>query len=593
MANAGSYQLLINDGQQDGLLNQKKLLQEQLHRSAATRRARGDKDPYPTIADVQATHVLFTKANWKPFAPLTSDYNASNASAGSQSLGSQISMEVPMYGDFIADMHIRLVLKQPTLTVDAGVADEDAPAMRWCQYPGERVVERIDFTIVSNNLDELHSEDYMIYRKALLSKDKEDGWARMMGQERAHTGYARRLDQTGSGVAAQDTRTQYKVFNGLQTPSGQKSGDVELLIPVLMWFADVRLAIPGVALPHGQRFLTVKLAPSEKLVSLVPRGSGTQSAPNGSLGEVQVSEMQLITNNLFTTPNVHEIYVQRLQFTLMRVHVHEKVQLTKNSENVRLSSFKWPIEYFFAGCRRTEVENLSTQAQHQDRYDQFTYATPLTAYASEASGVVWQGLVNDGVGDATVDVDATGAITGINTLFQTAPDAADQLQVGDILRVGGVQVVVSAVTSDTTAQSVIGTHSILAATTDVQKAQNTRGVIEVNQEKSLIDWLTLQSQGNTIFHRASMKRFNSYFPWHYGKGAIRTPEDEGLALFSFARYPGAYQPSGSVNLSRARETDLIIEGSTISQSDPVTLFASASAINFTVLTDGALVRRFA
>ena len=174
MANAGSYQLLINDGQQDGLLNQKKLLQEQLHRSAATRRARGDKDPYPTIADVQATHVLFTKANWKPFAPLTSDYNASNASAGSQSLGSQITMEVPMYGDFIADMHIRLVLKQPTLTVDAGVADEDAPAMRWCNYPGERVVERIDFTIVSNNLDELHSEDYMIYRKALLSKDKED-----------------------------------------------------------------------------------------------------------------------------------------------------------------------------------------------------------------------------------------------------------------------------------------------------------------------------------------------------------------------------------------------------------------------------------
>lgn len=504
-----------------------------------------------------------------------------------------------MYGDFIADMHIRIVLDQPTLTVNAGVADEDAPGMAWCSYPGERICESINFTIVSNNLDEVRSEDYMIHRKMHLSADKAVGWARMMGQELPHTGFAARPDGVRSGAAIESTRTQYKVFNGLQTPSAQKVGSVQLLVPILMWFADIRLAIPGVALPHGQRFVSVKLAPSEKLVHLVPRGSGTWASPNGSLSKITVSEMQLISNNLFTTPHVHEIYIQRLQFTLMRVHLHERVQLTKNREIVRLSSFRWPVEFFAVGMRRTEVEDLGTQAQHQDRYDQFTYATPLTASVSEVNGVVWRGIGNDGVAAATLTMGLAGAVSGVNTLFLThvnpndATDLSGRLAVGDIIRVDGQQYTIATVTTDTAATVVIGPAAALPVSSDVFKAIDSRGVIEVNEEKSLIDTLQMTSQGNVIFAEASIMRFNSYFPWHYGKSAIVTSTDPGLALFSFSRYPGAYQPSGHMNFSRARETDLIVQGSTVSQSNPVHLIAAARTINFTVLTDGALVRRFA
>lgn len=594
MSNSGTYQLLVNDGQQDGLLNQKKLLQNNLLKAARMRARRGDKDPYPTLRDVQQTHVLFTKANWKPFAPLTSDYVVSNASAGTQALGSQVTMEIPNYGDFFSDLHVRIVLAQPTLTVDAGVADQDAPAMRWCEYPGERLLESVELTIVNNRLDNLTYEDYAVYRKTKLQKDKEDAWKRMMGQEIPHTGYGRQVDWAGSGAAPDASRVQHKVCNGLQTPSAQKSGEVELLIPILMWFSDVRTAIPGIALPHGQRFLTLRLAASEKLVSLVPRGNGSWSAPNGTLSQVQLSEMQLVSNNLFTVPHVHEIYVQRLQFSLMRVHLQHNVQLSKNEETVRLDSFKWPVEYFWVGARRTEVEDLSTQAQHQHRWSNYSYAQAVTAYSTDVMGDHVEQLAADA--GTTIDIDVSGnvSVSAGATYFNAGVDGAGQLTVGDELVYHGQHFGVLTVPTDTTAilVTVPGIPIAAAPATDFTVVSKRRGGIVVDEELSLIDELQLDAHGNEIFKRATMKRFNSYFPWHYGQGSVRAPEDVGLAFVNFARYPGGYQPSGHMNLSRARDTHLKVWGSQIS-TQSCRLFAAGCAINFCLVVDGAIVRRFA
>ena len=52
-------------------------------------------------------------------------------------------LEWYLVGDFFHDIACHVVLTQPTLTVTGGTAASDAPAMRWCAYPGERLLKRV------------------------------------------------------------------------------------------------------------------------------------------------------------------------------------------------------------------------------------------------------------------------------------------------------------------------------------------------------------------------------------------------------------------------------------------------------------------
>ena len=64
-------------------------------------------------------------------------------------------------------------------------------------------------------------------------------------------------------------------------------------------------------------------------------------------------------------------------------------------------------------------------------------------------------------------------------------------------------------------------------------------------------------------------------------------------MITFCLYPGSYQPSGHVNVSRAREFYLQYwsEGA-VSSEDPADLIIVASAINFLLISDGSAVLRY-
>jgi hypothetical protein len=62
---------------------------------------------------------------------------------------------------------------------------------------------------------------------------------------------------------------------------------------------DVRLAVPSVAIPYGQRFIKASLAAGNKLVDLVPRGAGTWDAPLGELNYTgMLQSVELYINNI-------------------------------------------------------------------------------------------------------------------------------------------------------------------------------------------------------------------------------------------------------------------------------------------------------
>lgn len=263
----------------------------------------------PTLLDIEKTHVLFTNAHFKPFAAIGFEYNKVRPTSGNPTLGQTIQFSIPQFGDFFHDICCHAIMVQPTLTGTATRTD-DQPLMRWAAYPGERLLKRVQQEVNGNPLDEYTLHATNMHREYRVAPNKRLGWDRCVGQEVPEKGFVRQPDWTGSAVAPASVTSRVKadVCTGNQTPTGQKdqtsAGNLELFIPLLFWYnKDVRLAVPSVAIPYGQRFINIELASRDELVDMVPRGAGTWSAPGGTIAE---------TNPQGTTLKSIELYINNI-----------------------------------------------------------------------------------------------------------------------------------------------------------------------------------------------------------------------------------------------------------------------------------------
>jgi hypothetical protein len=170
--------------------------------------------------------------------------------------------------------------------------------MRWCAWPAERLLKKVQQEVNGNPLDEYTLHATVAHREYRVAPNKLAAWKRCVGQEEALVGSVRQADWENSGQGAASFREQTQLYNGNQTPTGQKTGSLELFVPLLFWYnKDIRLAVPSVAIPYGQRFINIELASQNELVDVVPRGTGSWASPNGSLGSVTLSSVELYINN--------------------------------------------------------------------------------------------------------------------------------------------------------------------------------------------------------------------------------------------------------------------------------------------------------
>jgi hypothetical protein len=575
------------------MLTATQLLKNRL-RSIEDQRKNAGLDPMPTLADIEKTHIIFTNAHFKPFAAMAFEYQKTNASSGSSELNSEVTFSINQFGDFIYDMCLHVQLKQPTLSITAGTDASDEPGMRWCNWIGERLCSETSFSINGNPLDSYKRDAYNFERETKVSKDKLIGWQRMMGQEEARKGFVDQANWAGSGVAsaAVTHRVSTEVFNGHQTPTGQKSqaetGDVELFIPLLFWFnRDPRLALPSVAIPHGQRFVTVKLAAQEDLVSTYPRGAGTDAAPNGTILTTTnlVRKIELYVNNIFVNPEIHDIYIKRIAFTLVRVHRQQEHTANVNTAEVHLQNLKWPIESLCVGMRVKNYNGTSVELRSQgmDKWHTFSQVTD-TAFTSAG----WsQRKTTALTGSIATHIAATGVVTGTATAFDT------ELAVDDAITINGVVYYVGVATSATSITVYpLPSADLAAATTDLKKITVEELSSTVKVCVPTIDRMSIRAHGIEIYKDFPVGFFNAYLPYRFGGHNLNTPEDCGVMFVPFGLYPGTYQPNGHLNVSRAREFYLDYTSAIISSSVQGTLIVLAIAINFLLVSDGSAVLRY-
>jgi len=126
----------------------------------------------------------------------------------------------------------------------------------------------------------------------------------------------------------------------------------------------------------------------------------------------------------------------------------------------------------------------------------------------------------------------------------------------------------------------------------------------------LFDTIRISAHGIPIYQQLPQQFFQSYIPYTFGGYNVNTPEDCGLVMVNFCLYPGTYQPSGHVNVSRAREfyikffvnvdlankgwdftTGLVSGGFSGLTDTNLDLIVVASALNFLLISDGSAVKR--
>ncbi|QJX72456.1 major capsid protein [Faustovirus] len=407
--------------------------------------------------------------------------------------------------------------------------------VRYCEYPGLRLFRRVKFEV-----DEYTALAAIMYNKFHVPDFKLTGWKRLVGQEvpveassdlvniAGTTQWGSPIvalsDVNGTAVtgspvnAAITARKLTQVVFGAQTPKATQP-QLNMFVPLLFWFRDPRLAIASVSIP-GQRFITVDIEQQSNMLFVAPgnlttvetllttgAGKGTatgvlltqynryqtytpQLASGSAIDGTQaVQNIELYINNIFVTPEIHDIYIKRIGFTLIRVY-REQVQREVNaSDQVLQSQLKWPVEFIYLGLR--PANNVASGNLYQWRdWHHLTSVTNETVYDVSQSY-------------ARVSIDDTVAPVGSATYKQSA----SQVQAG-------------------------------------------RYTVPVETET--IDTVRVKAHGIELYAQYAAQFYRDYIPWNYGSFNLVTPQDKGALFLNFCLYPGTYQP-GHVNISRARE----------------------------------------
>ena len=638
MSAGGIFKLLASDGRSDRMIHATDLLNARIRDIMCQRKSSGMTDVTPTLADIEKTHILFVNAHYKPFAALAYEYTKVRAQSGTVTWGGQILFSIPAYGEFFSDMvaHIALgavsciasvvpafpaaitavgVVTTPTSQVStiintpahtftkytqeyvnaAGtvltVAAVASNYVRYCEYPGEMLFKEVKFEINGNPLDTYTREATMFYRKFWIIHDKEAGWKRLVGQEVPVEGFSNEsaitgtnkfvaplaalTDVTGALVgpanASITAREMIQVVSGPQTPKATQPA-LDLWIPLLFWFnKDIRLAIPSVSIPFGQRFITVTLESQDNVVYRAPGNlflritteRRLDADPGGTVGTAtatlvynvsrqvnyepvlisgstvnpsQTLFAELYVNNIFVNPEIHDIYIRRIGFTLVRVHRLQKQQITVSNDNVLLSQLKWPTELIYVGMLPSWNIDAANTNKYRDWHNLTSVADEIMYTTSRATGAIQTTLVG-------------------------APAAWNDTGLG-------------------------------AGSVKTFSHVETNEQITVPVYTQTIDSLKVTVQGNDIIDTFASPFFRDYTPWYYGQNLMRAPADLGALLINFCVYPGHYQPSGHINISRAREFYVNYISSYCSPSFPCEFIALGIALNFLLISDGSAVLRF-
>ena len=258
-----------------------------------------------------------------------------------------------------------------------------------------------------------------------------------------------------------------------------------------------------------------------------------------------------------------------------------------------MNNLKWPIETLFMGMQINDYNstNAVTRRQHLDKWQSFAQYNNVE-YAQTGFNQYKKAILTgtDVSLDITVNV---GRVTGVATDFDgTVSGGNAEIAPGEYLVINGHPYLVASITSATVLELGVDTQpypaAAIANSVDFYKYSVGPVTAHVDVCVRTIDTIKITAHSINIYDTYPAGFFNAYIPFRYGGAYVKTPDDCGVIMIPFNLYPGSYQPSGHLNVSRAREFYLEYTSSVISASTHGNLIVIASAINFLLISDGLI-----
>ncbi len=355
-----------------------------------------------TYDDVRQTHSFFINTTFKPLVSVAYGYSE----IGTTPLpifGSSSRLKIPIYGDFITDQALHI-------TISGLTAAHKENKVRWFDFIGHRLLKEVRLVIDGVVIDRYGREEMEMYYRFHVSKDQKTGWDRCVGQETP------RIGTFLQDPTKQSVREKKFIYDGFQTPKHTHE-PLDMFIPLLFWYnLDPAFALSNWNLTYDKAFIEFDIAPMDECVSVIDYAND-----GGKYIEPTIEVCNLVTNHVYTIPEVAELFKHRTQFSIVRIHKRVERILNKPYDMINISDIKHAVESLYISFRPKENELNENKAELWRVNDVATYKEIKYASIITVAGTTTIAYTPVYYYETSPTVDSVSLISNDSTIYEANP----------------------------------------------------------------------------------------------------------------------------------------------------------------------------
>lgn len=334
-------------GKQEAILTASDKLSERLRnlheKNLDSKKWENASEAMPSFVDISESHMFYVKRTFKPFVAFAYEYFKSSLQiGGGGSLpeeGSSSELRFNMRannGDFIHDQVLKLVFK-PLGNPNATSTDT---RYRYCDYPGIRVLKEIKLSVDKDVIDTYTPLDVMFHMNNRLDSKHKEGFEELVGQQRTHI---------GTYYISNMNVEQVMMFrDGAQTFRPYQPA-LEIWIPLIFDHnIDVGRSLHNRIIGSQQIYIELVF---ESMGNIVQAVDSANNPLTDQPAKLEIQELSLYTKNIYINPEINDLFTEKNNISLIRIHKQHVSKLTSPNQEILLSSLKYPIEILHFGFR--------------------------------------------------------------------------------------------------------------------------------------------------------------------------------------------------------------------------------------------------
>ncbi|KAJ8576247.1 hypothetical protein ON010_g2964 [Phytophthora cinnamomi] len=282
--------------------------------------------------------------------------------------------------------------------------------IRWFDFIGHRIIKEIRLVNDGTVLDRYGNEEMEMYYRFHISDSQKPGWKKCVGQETSR--HAMFLQDPEK----QMVREQKFLFDGPQTPK-QSHDELDLYIPLLFWYSiDPAFALSNWNITYEKLWVEIDFETVENCISVID-----YAADGGKYTRPTIELCNLVTNHVYTTPEVAELFKHQTQFSIIRIHKRIEQIVNRPFDYINIGEIKFAVENLYFRFRPLANEYDSNAAEIWRYNDVSTYTEVRYPSIISTAGVTSLAYTPAYYYATSPAVDTVAIVSDGNTIYDSNP----------------------------------------------------------------------------------------------------------------------------------------------------------------------------